>query len=622
MKSLPVSQRFVLSLLALLLFFSSYATAQQKKLTIKNDIPSLSPHQQDALDLMKGLSQELKSESDKLTAASLQARIADVLWKHDESLARDVFKWAFDSARKRPSDDVPRAELATYAVRQAASIREILTRLGMHDQQLADAWFKMLEEEKAIETRSSDMGQFRSELLIQLALQLVPTNPAQAQRLGLMSLSGSKIPDDFGSLLFALSNVSRSQSNELFRAAIACWRRNEFIYDIALISLVNYLFNADGTLHSTASIADARLLANYFVDAAWRQPRSAAGVPNLPDSSASFYNFVEMRGLPIVSQYAAPRLPELQGQLREMASRLSQDQLQNAAQMRATQQQQATFANANSYDTEERIERALKEKDIQVRDALLNSIAHSLMRSDNERALKVAAMIDDAETRAQAEDDIYLVKIQQQLLSRSYADARKTTSKLKNTILQAKVLVQLASKALAENKDTGLATELLSEAAEITSKHEPVADKLMSLLVIAQQFAKFDAVRGFEILGVAIKTVNQLKSEDPARRSVLTKPRLVRIKTYTVINGSEMSTSDRATFDSIDFGEVVPFVAHDYLQVKMLGNKIENPLRRARFLTAVASAALQELSHKKHKISSKGSSETKAKCSQNAEPCL
>ncbi|HKG47602.1 MAG TPA: hypothetical protein VKB02_12785 [Pyrinomonadaceae bacterium] len=583
------SRRFF-STLVLSLFLLSPVAAQTKQ-TTKPNAPgsrSISPDQQDALDLLKTLAQQLKSEPDKLAAASLQARIADVLWQHDDSFAKEVFRWAFDAARKPLSEDVSKTARAAYLARQASSIREVLSRLGAHDRKRAEAWLKMLEEEKLSESHSPEPSIVRCELLLQIALQLVPADPEQAQRLGLLSLSGTEIPEDFGRLLFALRNISRSQSDPLFRAAVANLRRNDSAHNSSFISLVNYVFSSAGGLHADASVRDAELLANYLVDAAWRQAR---GTTSLPESSASFYNLIEVRGWPIVAKYAAERLPELQGQMRELTSRLSQSQLENTARLRATQQQQIAVSSSNSYDIEEQIERAIKEKDIQVRDSLLNSIAHSLMRSDNERALKLAGLIDDAETRAQAEDDINLVNVQQLLGSRSYEDARKASLKLRNTGLQARVLVELASKSLSE-KDTVRATDLLSEAAKITSRSDAASDKLLALLLIAQQFVKFDSIRGFEVLGSAIQTVNEIKTDESPNSSALSKPRLMRIKTYTVINGSEMSTSDHATFDSIDFSQVAPFVAHDYLQTKILATKIEIPLRRAKFLTAVASARL------------------------------
>jgi hypothetical protein len=237
---------------------------------------------------MKTLAQDLKTESDNLSAAVLQARLADGLWKVDEGFARAIFRWAFEAVRKPPSEKLSKAEIARYVVRQAAGIREVLTLLQKRDPARAEAWLKMIEKEKTREGPAAESGQFRSQLLIQIALQLAEDNPSQAQRLGLLSMAGGEIPEDFGRLLFALSRVSRSFSDELFRAALSNLRRNDYVYDTTLLVLVNYLFTAGGVLDSDATLADAKSLANYFVDAAWHQARDVAtsGLPEAPASLA------------------------------------------------------------------------------------------------------------------------------------------------------------------------------------------------------------------------------------------------------------------------------------------------------------------------------------------------
>ena len=144
---LACSPRFLSSLVLSLLLISP-AIAQRKEATNKT-LPgsnTLSLQQQDALDLLKTLAQELKSEADKPAAASLQARIADVLWQYDDLFAKEVFRWAFDAAKKPPSEDLTKAARATYIARQANSLREVLSRLGSHDQKRAEAWLKSLEE--------------------------------------------------------------------------------------------------------------------------------------------------------------------------------------------------------------------------------------------------------------------------------------------------------------------------------------------------------------------------------------------------------------------------------------------------------------------------------------------
>ena len=61
--------------------------------------------QQDALDQLKTLARNLKSEPDKIAAGKLQARIADTLWSLDEPFARETFRWAFDGISQSVVDD-------------------------------------------------------------------------------------------------------------------------------------------------------------------------------------------------------------------------------------------------------------------------------------------------------------------------------------------------------------------------------------------------------------------------------------------------------------------------------------------------------------------------------------
>jgi hypothetical protein len=222
--------------------------------------------------------------------------------------------------------------------------------------------------------------------------------------LGIASLSSTAIPSSFGQLLFAVANQDRKLSDELFRAAIPTLRRNNYVNDPALIAMCNYLFSSSGELHSKINLPEAQLLVNYFVDAAWRQVGG--------EGTASFYSLLETRAVPLVERYAPDRLPELRGQMTRIASRLTPEQLQHTSLLKSTRQQESTVAGRNSYSIDDQIERAEKEKDLQVRDALFNSIAHALMRQDTEKALAITAKIDDASLRMTTEDDVNLVKIQ------------------------------------------------------------------------------------------------------------------------------------------------------------------------------------------------------------------
>ena len=583
---------FPLSLMLLVL--SCLQIVAQPSRVVRSKPPdssaSVSTEQQDAIDLLRALAQNLKTESDKLSAAKLQARIADELWLFDESFARDSFRWAFEAASQPVPEALPETKQSAYIARQGQVLNDVLTKFGAHDGPRAQAWLKSFESERLSKNPSAKTDTSHFELLMQVALQCATTNIDQAVQLGVLSLSGNAVPSGFPQLLFAVANQDRKSSDQLLRTAIGTLRRQSFVNNAPLIAMSNYLFSPGGELHSTINLPEAELLANYFVDAAWRQP-GGEGTPLSP-SSASLYSLLETRAVPVVTRYTPDRLPELRGQMSRMASGLSQEQVQRTNLLKATQQQQDTVSTRNNYSLDEQIERAEKEKDLQVRDALYNSIAHALMRQDTDRALAIAGKIDDQTMRTTTEDDINLVKIQQSFLSRSYDEARQTSVKLNNSIFRAKVLVQLASKILTESKDRARAGELLTEATKAALKNDDSADKVLALLNTVEQYARFDTIQAFDTLNSAIATLNRMKAEKEPVRS-LVRPTLLRIKSYTVLNGTEMTTTNEATLESIDFHQVRPLVMQDYMQSRLTANKIEQPLQRASYLTTVATTTLK-----------------------------
>lgn len=568
----------ILPLLSVLVLTSSVAMAQ-------------AVDQQDAIDLLKTTARSLKSEPDKITAGRLQARIADTLWTFDEPFARETFRSAFDSISQAVADDLPKEKQPAFIKRQATAVKEVLQRFGTRDSKQAIEWLKAFENERAGKS-SEKVNSLRPELLMQIAAQLALTDAEQAMRLGLLALAGDRIPEGFGSLLFSVSRNRRDLGDDLFRAAVATLRRNNYVYDIAIIILTNYLFTNSGELLSTAKLTDAQLLANYYVDAAWKQS-GGDGNP-VSTSSASFYTQLELRALPIVSRYAPNRLPELRGQMTRIASGLNAEQRQRTDLVRAMQRDESTLASRNNYSLDEQIERAEKEKNSQVRDALFLSIANRLMREDEERALTIAKKIQDEKMRASTEDDIYLIKIQSQLRSlETIAEARKVSTQFNNQVFRAKILVQLAARVLSHHKDQSQAIELLSEALTAMTKADDIPDKMLAQLQVAEQFAKFDTIRGFEVLGTALATMNRLQAAKQASPSATTKPPLLRIMNLTVVNGVEMTAGNNATIDSIDFREVQSLAAQDYMQARLLASKLEQPSQRSNYLIAVAATVLK-----------------------------
>lgn len=577
-------------LLTIGLFGSLISPAVAQTVNTISNTAQVSANQLDAIDLLKTVARSLRSESDSLGAGRLQARIADELWELDQDFALQTFRWSFESVSKPVSSELSKPEQSIYLNRQAVAVKDVLRLLGAKDSKRAEAWLKELETDKRADARESAAStQSRLELFSQIALELAPTAPDQASRLGLASLSGSDIPEGFPRLLFAMANVDRQLSDQLFRAAISTLRRGGFVSTTPLIALSNYLFSPGGELVPSARLNDAQLLSNYFIDAAWQQP----GGPTVSSATASLYNLLETRGLPIVAKYSAERLPELRGQMTRIGSALTPEQTQQFNLLKNIQQQQNTIATRNNYDLEEQIARAEREKDPQVRDTLLNSIVHVLMRQDIDKARTLSSKIGDESLRSLAEDDLTLMKVQQNLFARSYEEARKTATQFNNALLRAKVLIQLAAKSYSDGRNATQSMELLSEALTAVAKAPDSCNKTVVLLSAVEQYARFDSVRAFETLGAAVNCLNRSKNDKPAP-SVTSKPPPLRIKTYTVINGLELTAENEASPDSIDFAQVKSLVASDYLQLKFFATRIEQPLQRGSFLVAVAGSLLRE----------------------------
>ena len=140
-----------------------------------------------------------------------------------------------------------------------------------------------------------------------------------------------------------------------------------------------------------------------------------------------------------------------------------------------------------------------------------------LMRSNPAQALEVAGKIDDADVRAQTEDDVYLTMLQKAFHGRSYDEARRLSLKMSDATMRAKWLAEIATEVFARSKDRAEAVNLFSEAYSIAAKSENTPAKLEVLLSIAKEFVLVDRDRGFEIFSEAVKIANRLETKTPPK---------------------------------------------------------------------------------------------------------
>src|SRR5258706_1203702 len=307
--------------------------------------------------------------------------------------------------------------------------------LVKRDQVTAERWLdSMKKEETTKETGSLQLSQERAEFLAQLASQLAMTNPAEAEKLGLMSLGASEVPSAFGPLLIALRRSDSARSDALFRAAIAALRRTGTTGRSTLSALSNYLFVlVSGNLVQIADAPTARLFTDYLLEAATIQAaltrEALSNRSPMPETAVNLTNFLALKGLDVIGVNAPDKVTLLQSLLTELSSALNQQQRDDLAQMSLGLRQQESVDRQSGGNLETQIDRAEREKDAVVRDSLWRSLAIGMMRGNPDRALSMAARIDDRALREQTQDDVNLVVAGDTVRGGGYEEARKVALK-------------------------------------------------------------------------------------------------------------------------------------------------------------------------------------------------
>jgi hypothetical protein len=604
---LPQLAIVVVSLALLCVAPASEALAQTPTGTAQRDSKAATPgpaklslEQELSLSLLRTVADELKSESDKPAVALLQAEAADTLWQFDESAARTLFRIAFDAARaealESAIDKEARTKQVDLARRQAFTLRQILVMVGQHDGQTAQRWLASLNEDRSTkETVVNQSSQQNAEFLAYLAVQLVKTNPDEAQRLGFLSLNAPEVPSAFARLLIAFKNVDWKKGDDLFRAAIAAMRRGVSPGGSTLSVLSNYLFFNDGRLYSSSDAPTAGLFVDYLLESASAQARLTRDAREvktaMPDSAVGLTTFLALRGLDIVSRNAPQKLILLQSIFKELSAALSQQQIDDLALATTGLRQYEAMESRSEGGLDADIQRAEREKDVVVRDQLWRRLAVGMMRGDPDRARSFADRIDDKALREQTQDDVNLVVAGDALRGAGYEEARKAALKFNDTNLRAKTLAEVADVWIRSKKGER-AGEILSEAYEIAAKGEPSADRAAITLLLAQKFAKFDPERSFSLLDAAIKVINQVQIAG------IPPPPLVRrgprsgVLTITVVGGAELTTGVHATLDSLNFSRMALLLRTDYFRSRNLGDNLQNKILRGRYLITLAQSFL------------------------------
>lgn len=560
--------------------------SKQQDHPAKGEQTELTVEQQYALMRLGQTAEAARAFSDPFERARIQARAADLLWPYNEPRAREIFARAVEVAAEVKMDSTQDAAKVAEVRRLKSKIRrEVLHLLSQHDpnwaKQLASRDETSGEDKEKPPQADSKNPSDAAESFVELARQAAKTNPREAFQLGLHSLQTGKLARSFTALLRDLMAAHQDEAeSSLYQAGLQLMLRTR--QQDSLGQWLSYTFLPDGQLRSRRTLEQGRQLLNLLFEVveqtlALRQELQRRGQAVSDPNVQNLCVIVQLRSSAF-QRYDAERWPIFEQMVRVLTLSL-------------TRQEQKELRLAEAFqlnDPEAKIELADRERDSEVRDAILHhALITALERRQEDLARRIVPKITDLQVRAEAEDELGLRIIFRLLGENDFSTSYGEAQRLNDVGLRALVFAEIAHRAKKQEKDPTRATMLLEEAYLFTKKVLASPSQVRALLKLGESYAPIDPLRAFDVLGEAVKSLNNLPTT-PAKRESSSK---LRVEFYFEVEA--FSTQDRASVERLEFGPGVERLAQfDYWRANALAQSIKNEVLRARMELAVARGVL------------------------------
>lgn len=514
----------------------------------------LTTDEQRALWTIENILTAAKSFDDQQTAIRIQAQAAAYLWSYDEARARREFEQAFRriaelkvaelKASEKQTGAATSASPSSGATARGAALKAMMLsalraevagliaqRDAMFARRLIDS---IVESAPPADAKTDQFMEFfgkqseRAALYMQTALRLAPSDPRRAAELVRTSLAqDGDINLLLPGVLLALRRQDAATADDLFRASLQIARRDPSRFSLYAGTLASYAFpnepaaaiynlaeaEASGEISATRTPPPVALINEflaYVYEGIMRSvspDQSAAASSQASGSGASpeaFINYaVAQQMLPMFERYAPDKAVQIRAYLETLARRLPND---NARHLMDGLMQSGT--------AQDLIARAEQSTNGFERAALYQRAATQLAREgEMERALAVAAKIESAPMREAIAAGLR-AQAAEQALNRNDVDAALRFARPIVALLPRTFAFNLIARRLAEQKDTGRAAEVANEAAAFLKQADESGEKARALLMLTATVARFDALRGFELLSSAVDAIN--KTDDRA----------------------------------------------------------------------------------------------------------
>lgn len=500
------ASKVILSLLLIAIFSlpSSAQSVKRRKTATGNPRSEKTPtsEQQRALLLLDQLFETAKDFEDGRFKIRVQAQIADALWGWDEPRARSQFN---DTFRAIDSIKLPgNSRLSLDAIRWQLRA-EILRLIAKRDPSLAEK----LNESSISDTSNVEnsgglaFGESVTHQM-QLAMSLADSDPKRAVQIVKRCLE-SGINSMFMTALQAIRMKDSALADDLFAYALAAADRDDANLTTNVRMLASYLF-PDYSLRAGSDFRldrDASPLAQTNPAIAARMLGLAfKAVVRDSSSHAPLDYLTAQQLLPFFDHYMPDRAEVIRNQLHKIRLNISADE------------EQDWLAGSNpATAVEELLSQAEATGDIRQKDAIYQSAAaQALSDQDFDLALSIAGRIDDKSRRSYFDSQARFQAAIAAIKKKEFDAAYRYGKDIPDAGQRASALSLLA-RALMDAKNIAGAMEMIDDAERLTRTSDEGLSKARAMLTLTDAAARFDPIRGFEMMKSAVEAINRC---DPA----------------------------------------------------------------------------------------------------------
>ena len=467
------------------------------------------------------------TETDKRIKILL--RVADFLWKPDESTARKYFAEAFELARERFGEKGAEEVKFTNISGAKQDYRfMVISAVAKHDQKLSDKMLDAVLADKAAAKKAHDESDDGGRMLDIAAEMLKVNKPAAfqfARRAAAADLSETAM--SWHGFLYQAAEVDQPATDQLYAELLRQNQTNARIND--LYFLASYPFGFDRTIGVNNSSMSNTMPKTFAANPNLQRQflnllhaRTIALEPNeavekngynLPQPLIAFSLWQDLE--PWIAERVPEFLPRAAAAKTHANSLMTGDNLTDLGKRRKSGERwRASF--------DKKLEMLEENEDPTRLDYLIvDLIFTAKTEPELVKAADWAGKISEETVRSEAVNFIFFKRAEAAVKENRLTDAQTFAEKVSELEHRAVLFFRIAEARLKSENVGARAAEVLDDAVRAALKAPNGVERAQVLLGAAFYYEKYDQFRAADALGEAVKTINRLENPDLTRSSVV-----------------------------------------------------------------------------------------------------